>query len=155
MNRDEFVRAVNQTFPKAKAAADPINPDALRLDSSAVHEVCRWMRDDPGAQLTYFEFITAQDHPENGEIVLVYSLYSYTLSHRLMVKTVLDRKDPRIGTVSDIWEGADWSEREVYDLYGVVFENHPNLRRIMMYEGWEGYPLRKDYTHPNLIHRPE
>ena len=155
MNRNEFVLAVNQAFPDIKAEADPSNPRALRLDSSAVHKVCLWMRDNPEAQLTYFEFITAQDYPESNEIVLVYSLYSYSLRHRLVVKTVLDRQAPHIGTVSDIWEGADWSEREVYDLYGVVFDNHPDLRRIMMYEGWEGYPLRKDYTHPNLIHRPE
>ena len=155
MNRDEFIKAANQAMPDLHAKADTANPDAIVVNSADLHGLCLWMRDDPAAQLTYFEFVTAQDWPDRDEIVLVYSLYSHPLGHRLMVKTALPRRDPQIETVSDIWEGANWSEREVYDLFGVTFSRHPDMRRIMIFDGWEGYPLRKDYTHPNLIHRPE
>lgn len=155
MNREEFIQAIAKALPQAHAAPDPHNPEAITIEPSAIHETAQWLRDDPASQLTYFEFITAQDYPQREEIVLIYSLYSYTLGHRLIFKANLSRQAPHAATVSDIWEGANWSEREVYDLYGVIFDHHPDLRRIMMFEGWEGYPLRKDYAHPNLIHRPE
>ena len=155
MNRDEFLSAIRQALPAIEVSADPQNAEAVTAPSANIRELAQWLRDDSASQLTYFDYITALDHPDRNGITVVYSLFSHALGHRLMIKCQLDRTEPRIDSVSDIWEGADWSEREVYDLFGVTFAGHPDLRRIMMYEGWEGYPLRKDYTHPNLIHRPD
>jgi NADH-quinone oxidoreductase subunit C len=77
----------------------------------------------------------------------VYNLYSIPFNHHLMIKILLPRDKPEIESVSHIWKTANWLEREVFDMYGVHFKNHPDLRRILMPADWEGYPLRKDYKH--------
>ncbi len=88
--------------------------------------------------------LTAADYDDRLEVV--YNLHSYPNGRDLAVKVALPRDDPVVGTATDLWLGADWFEREVYDLFGVRFEGHPNLKRIMMPEGWDGFPLRKDYN---------
>jgi NADH-quinone oxidoreductase subunit C len=87
-----------------------------------------------------------------GMIEVVYFLDSTVHRHRLIAKARLDREDPRIRTVEDIWKAADWHEREAWDLMGVVFEGHHNLVRILCAEDWEGHPLRKDYVIPEEYH---
>lgn len=83
---------------------------------------------------------------------IVYHLTSTIHRHTVVIKVKLDRDDPKIETVSDIWRTAEFHEREVYDLFGVKFINHPDLRRLMLTDEWEGYPLRKDYEDPiNMI----
>jgi NADH-quinone oxidoreductase subunit C len=88
---------------------------------------------------------TAVDWPKEEKIQLVYHLYSYTCKHQIVLKIDLPRDNPKIGSVEDIWKVANWFEREIFDLFGVIFEGHSDLRRILLPEDWEGYPLRKDY----------
>jgi NADH-quinone oxidoreductase subunit C len=104
--------------------------------------------------MEYFDFCTCVDRPPD-RLDLVYSVYSCTHKHRVQLKVVLDRHNPCVPTVSHLWENADWNEREVYDLFGVFFPGHKDLRRLMMPEDWEGHPLRKDYAHPNVVVRPD
>ena len=91
--------------------------------------------------------VTGLDNgPETGSMEVVYNLYSIPFNHHLMVKVELDRTNPEIETLTSIWKTADWQEREVYDLLGIKFIGHPDLRRILMPADWDGFPLRKDYA---------
>jgi NADH-quinone oxidoreductase subunit C len=78
---------------------------------------------------------------------VIYNLYSIPYNHHLTVKVMLDRAEPAVESLTAIWKTADWHEREAYDLLGIRFNNHPDLRRILLPEDWEGHPLRKDYEH--------
>lgn len=134
------------------------------------HVVATFLRDDPSADMSMFTDITAVDFPEReARFEIVLNLYSLQKGHRLRVKTCLfdeyvygdaDPAHPtRIKTVTDLWAGSNWFEREVFDMFGVKFEGHPDLRRILMYPEFEGHPLRKDYaadrTQPLVPYRPE
>jgi NADH-quinone oxidoreductase subunit C len=154
MSPDEFLPILQARFPQVEFRLDPLNPQALIMSASGVPEVFSWLRDAPEAAMEYLEFSTAVDRPPD-RLCVVYSLYSYTHRHRLILKVDLPRHDPTIPTVSHLWENADWNEREIYDLFGVFFSGHEDLRRLMMPEDWEGHPLRKDYNHPNLTPRPD
>ena len=86
---------------------------------------------------------------------VVYHLYSLSQKARLRVRVKLDEADLKIASVMDVWEAADWFEREAYDMYGVIFEGHPNLKRLMMWESFVGHPLRKDYPQDRRQPVPE
>jgi NADH-quinone oxidoreductase subunit C len=83
--------------------------------------------------------------PEAATMEVVYNLYSIPFDHHLMIKVILPRENPEIDSVIRIWKTADWHEREIFDMYGIKFISHPDLRRILMPADWQGYPLRKDY----------
>jgi len=86
-----------------------------------------------------------------GTLSVYYHLESTKLRHKLTLKTSTDREKPEVVTVTEVWKGADWHEREAYDMYGIIFLNHPDLRRILMPYDWEyGFPLRKDYKNPEF-----
>jgi NADH-quinone oxidoreductase subunit C len=100
-----------------------------------------------------FGMITAVDYGEKFE--LVYRLRSRQIRAGLIVKTRVGREEAHIASVTDLWPGANWHEREVFDLFGIVFEGHPNLKRILLPDDWVGFPLRKDYEDEGLIRRPD
>jgi len=104
----------------------------------------------PELQMDYMFCLTCVDWKTH--LTMVYHLESTVHRHQLVVKSKLDRNDPVIDTMSDLWQTAELHEREVFDLFGVRFKNHPDLRRLLLTEEWEGYPLRKDYEDPiNMI----
>ena len=82
----------------------------------------------------------------------VYHFLSYQHDHEAVIKIKLDRENPRVASVMDLWPAADWHEREAYDLVGIVYEGHQDLRRILLPDDWEGHPLRKDYKQPEEYH---
>jgi len=98
-------------------------------------------------ELPYLSFVSAIDRPESGEFEVLYHLYSFETKEELALKVRVPRDTPTVASVAGIWDGANWHEREAYDLFGIVFEGHPNLRRIMMTDDWVGHPLRKDYVY--------
>ena len=112
------------------------------------HDVLAWLKDAPGQQFNYLTDVTAVDYrdPERP-LEVVYQLRALARRADLRVKVALDKRGPlEVRSVVDLWRGADWLEREVYDMFGVVFTGHPDLRRILMWETYaEGYPLRKDF----------
>jgi NADH-quinone oxidoreductase subunit C len=108
-------------------------------------EVCRFLASEPGIEMDFLEDLTAIDWPKRSVIEVVYHLLSYRHRHELVLKVELDRAAPAVSTVESIWKTANWFEREVYDLFGVSFAGHPDLRRIMLPDDWVGHPLRKDY----------
>jgi NADH-quinone oxidoreductase subunit C len=109
-------------------------------------EVCTWLRDDPGARFAFLSDLSGTDYPDRPDRLCVdYHLYSVERNARLRVKVRVSVSDPHVPTVTGLWPTADWHEREVYDMFGVLFDGHPNLIRILMPEDWEGFPQRKDY----------
>ena len=112
------------------------------------HDVLAWLRDTPGQEFNYLTDVTAVDYrdPERP-LEVVYQLRSLGRKADLRVKVALDKRAPlEVRSVYDLWRGADWLEREVFDMFGVTFTGHPDLRRILMWETYaEGYPLRKDF----------
>ncbi len=107
--------------------------------------VCTFLRDDPELSFNYLSDLTAVDRlGREPRFDVIYHLYSISRNHRVRLKVeVDDNKD--VPSVTPVWSGANWFEREVFDLFGVSFENHPDLRRILMPDDWEGHPLRKDF----------
>jgi NADH-quinone oxidoreductase subunit C len=109
-------------------------------------DVATWLRDTDGARFDYCSDVTAVDWPTRAgaRFDVVYCLYSTMLRHRVRMKARLDEGRP-IGSVAGLWASANWLEREVYDMFGIAFTGHPDLRRILMPEEWQGHPQRKDY----------
>lgn len=134
--------------PKREEAKAPVylTPGAW-IPRERLLELARFAAEDPGFHMDYLSFVTGVDQPAAGQIEVVYHLFSSIHRHELLLKVRTDRADPRVDSVTPIWRGADWHEREAYDLLGITFEGHPNLRRIMMTEDWAGHPLRKDYVY--------
>jgi len=109
-------------------------------------EICRFLRDDASLAFDFLADVTAVDYlGSTPRFEVVYHLKSLTHGHRLRIKARVSEDDARIDSVVGVWRGADWLERETYDLYGIRFQGHPDLRRIYLYEEFEGHPLRKDY----------
>jgi NADH-quinone oxidoreductase subunit C len=152
MNRAEILDALKQGHPALQLELDELNPDCLFVPASHIPEILESLRDTPGLDFNHFQLLTAVDWRDRIE--LIYYLYSYPRKHTVALKAVLDRSDPRIRTVSHLFGTAEWHENEAYDLFGVIFEGHPWPRRIFTPDGWEGYPMRKDFVHPNLVHKP-
>jgi NADH-quinone oxidoreductase subunit C len=108
-------------------------------------EVARQLRDDAVLQLDFLQNVTAVDWIKQGRFDLVYHLWSYPLRHGCVVKVEVPRDKPQLPSVAEVWKAADWNEREQFDLLGVEFLGHPDLRRILMPDDWPGHPMRKDY----------
>jgi NADH-quinone oxidoreductase subunit C len=108
-------------------------------------EVCRFLKTEPGIELDFLEDETAVDWPKRNVIEVVYHLVSYKHRHVFKLKVEADRAAPVVASVEGVWKTANWFEREIYDLFGVAFTGHPDLRRIMLPDDWVGHPLRKDY----------
>lgn len=98
---------------------------------------------------------TVTDRVDDGHFELVYQLYSPVHNHHLMVMTTIPRAEPVIQTLSHIWAVAEFQEREIYDMFGVVYRNHPDLRRLFLEDDWVGFPLRKDYEDDFMLERPK
>lgn len=107
--------------------------------------VCQFLKSDEGGAYTYLVDETAVDYPKREKrFEVIYNLYSFKRNDRLRLK-VLASASEKIPTVAGVWPTANWLEREVFDMFGVEYEGHPDLRRILLPEEWEGHPLRKDY----------
>ena len=120
------------------------------VDASRLLEVMRFLRDDPAAAFDMLMDLTAVDYQgypgrSGARFEMVYHLYSLEQSQRLRVKAAVAEGACEIDSLVELWPAANWMEREVWDLYGIRFRGHPDLRRILLYEEFEGHPLRKDY----------
>ncbi len=123
----------------------------IEVSPEHLHDLMSRLKDHEQTKLDYLYCLTGVDWGEN--LGVIYHLESTVFRHRLVVRTQTpDRENPRIDTVSDLWYTAEFHEREAFDFFGIVFNNHPNLKRLFLTEEWEGYPLRKDYEDPiNMI----
>lgn len=137
---------VRQRFPEAVREAAAFRDEvAVLLRKEALVEVCRFLRDDPALDLKYLSNLCGVDYPDREErFEIVYHPYSITKNHRIALK-IRVRADEEAPSVAGVWRTANWQEREVFDMYGVRFQGHPDLTRILMPDGWRGHPQRKDY----------
>jgi NADH-quinone oxidoreductase subunit C len=147
MEAQQVFERLEQQFPgKVHDFKGDVAEPFLTIDSETIGAVCRFLRDDAALKFEVLSDLTALDWPKEEKIQVVYHLYSYAHKHQIVLKVDLPRDHPKIATVESIWKVANWFEREVYDLFGVIFEHHSDLRRIMLPDDWVGYPLRKDYV---------
>ena len=124
----------------------------MTIGADALIATATLLRDDPDLAFDYLADLTGVDFfPRVPRFDVAYHLYSMKHNHRLRLEVPIDGETPKLESVVSIWPAANWHEREVFDLLGIEFVNHPDLRRILMPEDWEGYPLRKDY--PLLGHQ--
>lgn len=138
-------KEVNARFPNAITEANDDRGElTLYVESASIVEVCRLLRTE--SKFVRLSGVTAVDwHPAEPRFEVVYHLHSPERNLRLRLKCRVPGTDPAIDSVTVVWRGANWYEREVFDMFGIKFNNHPDLTRILMPEDWEGYPLRKDY----------
>lgn len=156
---NEIVRKIQEKF--GVKAVERIETQHLQsilvIGIDFLHDVCLYLRDTEGLYFDFLSNISAVDYYPEAKFELVYHLTSIPYQSQLVLKVELfnDRKLnqlPQVPSVSGVWRTADWHEREAFDLMGVFFENHPDLRRILLPDDWEGYPLRKDYMDPESYH---
>ena len=134
------------------------HPAAIFINPEAIAEVCRFLHTSEHTYFDQLSCITGLDNgPAVGTMEVIYNLYSIPYHHHLMLKVVLNRSAeeeplPKLPSVAKVWRTADWHEREIFDMVGINFTDHPDLRRILLPADWEGYPLRKDYREQEYYH---
>jgi NADH-quinone oxidoreductase subunit C len=143
----------------AKRLADRLGEGVLSMDVSEKHPhvvvaPTSWLaaagllRGDTDLDFDFLRSVSALDYPKESRLACVYDLISTTHRHAFAVKVFTPREDPRVPSVAGLWPTANWHEREAFDLLGIVFDGHPEMRRILLPEDWQGHPLRKDYIFP-------
>jgi NADH-quinone oxidoreductase subunit C len=119
---------------------------SIHVERSSLREACALLRDDPGCAFNFLSDVTCVDwFPSEPRLEVIYHLLSIPNKDRVRLKVRLLGSDPVVESITSVWPAANYFEREVFDLFGVRFTGHPYLRRLLMPEDWEGYPLRKDY----------
>lgn len=137
----EVAEKLEEQLPNVVAEYDETS---VIVGSESIFEVCRFLYGTAGFDFDYLVNLTGVDYLNYLEVV--YHLVSMKHNHALVLKTrCYDREQPILPSVTPIWQGADFQEREVYDLLGISFEGHPNMKRIFLWEGFEGHPLRRDF----------
>jgi NADH-quinone oxidoreductase subunit C len=138
---------LRERFPREVLAIHAWRGDlTAEVAPTSIVDVCRFLRDDATLAFDFLSDLTAVDYlGSTPRFEIVYHLKSLTRGHRLRLKARVTEDTPHIDSVVGVWRGADWLERETWDLYGIRFLGHPDLRRIYLYEEFEGHPLRKDY----------
>ena len=141
LSGNEVAKQITKQFPEAIAET---SNEAILVKSQSILDVAEYLKSNPELNFDYLNYITAVDYYDYFEVV--YHLTSIKQNHSLVMKTRCYRRDnPTVPSVVSLWRGADFQEREIYDLVGISFQGHPNLKRILLWEGFQGHPLRKDY----------
>ncbi|WHZ27495.1 MAG: NADH-ubiquinone oxidoreductase chain C [Nitrospira sp.] len=143
-----LLQRIQQTFSVGITGLAEWRGDvAVTVSRDKLHEVAQFLRDDPGMDFDYIVHVSSVDWPDDEErFEVVWELYSIRKRHRIRLKARVPESDCVVDSLTDLWKGADFMEREVFDMMGIRFRNHPDLRRILMPDDYtEGYPLRKDF----------
>jgi NADH-quinone oxidoreductase subunit C len=141
LSSKEIARQIEGRFPRSITES---SPECLVVDSKFLLDVAAYLKTTRGLDFDYLAAVTAVDYLDYFEVI--YQLTSLKRNHSLVIKTrCYGRDNPSLPSVVSLWRGADFQEREIYDLFGISFEGHPNLKRIVLWDGFQGYPLRKDY----------
>jgi NADH-quinone oxidoreductase subunit C len=152
----ELQSAIEAQFGPAliESADAEVTQPWLQIEVSQLASLCQWLRDEEALAFDFLHNLSGVDYGESANALgVVYHLSSLLHEHQLVLKVRLDRASPAaVPSLADIWRAADWHEREAYDLLGIPFTGHPDLRRILMPADWEGHPLRKDYQTAEHYH---
>jgi NADH-quinone oxidoreductase subunit C len=141
LSGEDVAKKVEKKFPGCVAE---VTAESLLVEAEALLEVAAYLKNTPGLDFEYLTAVSGVDYLDYLEVV--YHLTSIKHNHSLVLKTrCYSRQNPTLPSVVGLWRTADFQEREIYDLLGISFEGHPNLRRIALWEGFDGHPLRKDF----------
>jgi NADH-quinone oxidoreductase subunit C len=146
---DQIVALVKSACTHGDAVPDLAStPNTIKISVEDLKAVCLKLYNDASSYFDMCSCITGIDNGvDAGTMEVIYNLYSIPYNHHTALKVVIPRGKPEVETVADVWKTADWHERELFDMFGIVVKGHPDLRRILMPADWEGFPLRKDYKH--------
>ncbi len=149
MTSQEIAALLTQQFGPwiLESKPDALNPWSA-VDPAAILEIAQFVRSDERLTMDHLELLGGADYKDRIEVV--YVLYSMKARHRYTLKCRLPREAPSLHTVESVWAVANWHEREAYDMFGIIFEGHSDMRRILCPDDWEGFPLRKDYKPPKI-----
>jgi NADH-quinone oxidoreductase subunit C len=137
----EIAKKIEEKFPGSVLET---TDTYLLVKSDSLYEIAAFLKDAPELDFKYLSYITAIDFFDYFEVI--YQLMSLEKNHTLVLKTrCYDRENPALPSVYNLWQGADFQECEIYDLMGITFQGHPDMKRIFLWDGFQGYPLRKDY----------
>jgi len=151
MTQQEIVDKITARFGSAPGfllepkLENPVDP-YVKVSAEHIRDVAKFLRDDEETQFDYLSCLSGVDL--KGSLAVVYNLYSMAKRHKLTLRVEVPVSNPAVPSVESIWKTANWHEREAFDLFGINFADHPDLRRILLPYDWEGYPLRKDYQVP-------
>ncbi|HEX8521965.1 MAG TPA: NADH-quinone oxidoreductase subunit C [Tepidisphaeraceae bacterium] len=143
--RGRFNDKITASFPDDKHPRVHIDADNWR-------EFAQFLYANPELKFDWLANHTGIDYVADNKLACCYDLWSFDLRHSFAVKVFTNRDTPSIPSVADLWPAADWHEREAYDMFGINFPGHPDLRRILLADDWEGFPLLKDYVFPREYH---
>jgi len=139
---------IKEKFPEAVVSASEYRGQAaVVLKKESILDVAGWLHAEPDMAMDLLPDLCGVDYfgKKEARFEGVYHLYSIKHRHMIRLKAQVPEDDPKIQSVTPVWKGADWHERECFDMFGIEFEGHPDLRRVLLPEDWEGHPLRKDY----------
>jgi NADH-quinone oxidoreductase subunit C len=142
------IAALAKRFPGAVLGTEtgPGGDEVVFVEKGLLLHVCRYLKDEPALAFNMAPYITAVDYlGRTPRFEVVYNLLSTVHAHRVRLRVKLTEEDPVVDSLCGIWRGADWFERYCFDMYGIRFNGHPDLRRLLMYDEFVGHPLRKDY----------
>ena len=117
----------------------------ITVQKEVIHDVLLFLRDEKELQYNFLTTLCGMHYPEKEQLGVVYHLHSFANNHRIRIKTATDLQNPVLPTVTTIWPAANWMERETYDFFGILFEGHPNLVRILNVDDMTDFPMRKDF----------
>jgi NADH-quinone oxidoreductase subunit C len=142
-----IAQQISEAFPgKVQDIIEFRGEVTVVVDPASIVEISRYCHDTPGLQFNMLSDCGGNDYyPADPRFGISYVLYSMAHSHTIRLKVYIPGDNAKVQSVTSVWNGANWMEREIYDMYGVEFEGHPDLRRILMPFDWQGHPLRKDY----------
>jgi NADH-quinone oxidoreductase subunit C len=123
----------------------------IRIIPDKAKEICQFLHDDSTLQFDYLSCLSGMDYG-NGNFGVVYHLNSMVHKHKIILKIQFAKENMHVQSVSSVWGTANWHEREAFDLFGIIFNEHPDMRRLLLPDDWEGHPLRKDYKVQEFYH---
>lgn len=154
ISKEKILEDLQQKFSDSiLEISEQFGDDIIRIKKEALLDILNFLKEDPNAFTMLLDLTCVDYMGEKERFEMVYHLFSLSHKLRLRFKTRLSEDDCKIDSLTPIFKNANWLEREAYDMFGVHFEGHPYLRRLFMYEGFEGHPLRKDY--PLRKHQPK
>ncbi|MGH7214695.1 MAG: NADH-quinone oxidoreductase subunit C [Tepidisphaeraceae bacterium] len=153
MTPQQIAQAIASKFGSRITASHPDDKHPrVHVDAQDWRELAEFLHGDPALKFDWLQNLSGVDYVADNKMCVVYDLWSFDHDHSFAVKVYCVRDDAHVPTVADLWPAANWHEREAYDMYGIIFDGHPDLRRILCADDWEGFPLRKDYVFPREYH---
>jgi len=152
MTIEEIKITLTNKFSGSIIENEELSDKQIEVEGSKWLEIATFMRDDPNLSFDQLECITGVDIGEEATLQSRYNLHSMEYRHKVEVVINHDKKKPKVPFIEQVWRIGDWFERETYDMFGISYEGHRDLRRILCPDDWEGWPLRKDYEGQESYH---